>query len=174
MTNSLIQFDSPRAFQNAGGKVIHSSTIAKLSADLLAEREPANPTPGEVSFLVLKLNPDGPTLAAIVEALGALAGSASRFAEPNTIAKRDDVAGLVASRFHGESLKALADTDTVSLETIDGKGVEVARENPGGQVKLAFYNQSPITRQEVSASSLTLADDLAVALNALGLIDLTA
>lgn len=73
--NPLIVFDSPRVFENADGSKIQGSTLAKLSEDLLAEREPPSPTPGEPSYLVLKINPDGPLVQQIGGAVTSVGAS---------------------------------------------------------------------------------------------------
>jgi hypothetical protein len=50
-------------FENADGSKVQASTLVKLSSDLIAERVPPNQAPGEVSYLVLKVNPEGPSAA---------------------------------------------------------------------------------------------------------------
>jgi hypothetical protein len=58
--NPLVQWDSPREIENADGSKVRASTLAKLSSDLLATREPASPAPGQPSYLTLSINPNGP------------------------------------------------------------------------------------------------------------------
>lgn len=63
--NPLVQWDSPREFENGDGSKVRASTLAKLSSDLLATREPVGAAPGEPSYLTLQINPDGPLSTAV-------------------------------------------------------------------------------------------------------------
>lgn len=51
--NPLLQFDSPRQFENDDGSVIQSTLLAKLGPGLTARQEPRIVAPGERTFLVL-------------------------------------------------------------------------------------------------------------------------
>lgn len=158
--------NSPRRFRNDSGSEVVSSSLVKLGPGLVATRP--NGAPGEATFVTLDATADP------VE---------PRDSEPtpDTIALRTATG---AGKFVGVITPSVRpEIDPLVLATAAGVQVIRIREDPftppATSVEilantLGFFGATAQPRPVISASSLTLALDVATALETLGLIELTA
>jgi hypothetical protein len=128
MPNPLLEFDSPRKFQNDpannGGKKLNATGIVQLGPGIVATLEPASPLPGEVQTLVLETT--GATAAEFAELEDAV-GTAQE-----DIAELDGRVALVEGAIPGIAEYAVAggrwdmpDVSTIDVPAIIGQMVRI-------------------------------------------------